>query len=185
MIDSDTQRWLRREIQRQINIILSGEAGSTTATTETIQNMFPGQDGILDRPVMHPYGFGSRAPKGTISVVARQGEHPANRVVLGHRAADRPAMDEGESVLYSKSGYQVRVKNGVIEIGKGGAFEPVVLGDKLTALLEALIDAIAQHTHIGNLGAPTGPPQNASTFNQLKSNQVSGDKLLSKDGGGF
>jgi hypothetical protein len=47
-------------------------------------------------------------------------------------------------------------------------------------MLESLIDAIANHTHIGNLGIPTAPPIQAGTFSSIKSSNVSNDKILSQ-----
>lgn len=185
MIDSELRRYIDRLIETKLNVILNGVTGNTTTSTETINNLFPGQDGIKDRPVSHPYGFVSRAIQGCLSVVARIGEHPGNRMVIGHRDANRPSVDEGESSVYSSGTYEVRVLNGKIQVGKDGEFQTVVMGEDLEAVLIAMLQAIIVHTHIGNLGAPTSPPQNATTFQQIQANQVENGKLLAKDGGKF
>jgi len=78
--------FVRKEIERQLNVILSGQAGANTSTeNETIDNLYPGMPSIESRPVMHPYGFVSRAPRKTISVTGKQGAGPQNRMTLGHR----------------------------------------------------------------------------------------------------
>tara|TARA_R110000803_G_scaffold8401_7_gene26985 strand:+ start:793 stop:1659 length:867 start_codon:yes stop_codon:yes gene_type:complete len=51
-----------------------------------------------------------------------------------------------------------------IELGEG-ATEKIVLGDKMTALFNS-------HTHLGNLGAPTTPPQKPMTPNELSKKDV-------------
>lgn len=182
MTDAETLRFIRSEIARQLNVILHGESkAGASIDVETIQNLFPGSPPIEDRPLMHPYGFASKAPDGTIQVVARVGEHPGNRMVMGHRSADRPSdLEGGEAALYSASGFSIRAKNGQLEVGKGGTYEPVVLGDKLEAVLIAILDAIIQHTH----PAPGAPPTNAAAFSSIKSGQVEDGKLLVKEGGG-
>ncbi len=109
MIESDVQRFIREEIKRQLNVVLSGQSGDNAdVETETIDNMYPGMPSITKRPVMHPFGFASRAPKKTISVTAKQGAEPTNRMVLGHRDSLRPKdLGEGDSVIYSSDGKSV------------------------------------------------------------------------------
>lgn len=126
MISSELQRHLREEIKKQVITILSGEAGGGDAETETINNMFPGMPGITKRPVMHPFGFASRAPKKTIQVVGKQGNTPENRIVLGHRDARRPTdLAEGDSAIYSSDGktvlayFKIKVDEIHFSTGKG------------------------------------------------------------------
>lgn len=109
MHDSDTIRLVRQEIKRQLITILSGQAGANDQVeTETIDNMYPGSPSIPDRPVMHPYGFASRAPVKTIGVTGRQGDDPTNRIVLGHRDSKRPKdIGAGDVVIYSHNGTDI------------------------------------------------------------------------------
>lgn len=185
MIDAELRRYVDKIIENKLNIILNGVTGNTTITTETINQMFPGQDGIKDRPIMHPFGFVSRAKQGSLSVVARMGEHPGNRIILGHRDKDRPPVAEGEAAVYSRDGYAVRVENGKIQVGKGDLFQTVVMGEDLEAVLIAMLEAIIAHTHLGNLGFQTSAPLNAATFQEIQTEQVEDGKLLAKEGGKF
>ena len=187
MIDSDLRRFIIQEIRRQVHVIMSGSAGTNTAFVETIDNLYPGMPSYPDRPIMHPYGVVSRAPAGTISVTARQGDHPGNVLVLGHRDKNRPTdLAVGETSVYSFGKYQVRVLNGQIQLGKDGTFETMVVGDTLKEFLIALLDSLIAHTHItSSPGAPTSVPINVSEFIQEKANYISNDKILSKDGGRF
>lgn len=187
MIDSEIQRYIQQEVKRQVHVILSGAAGTNSAViTETIKSLYPGMAEIPDRPIMHPFGIASRAPADTISVTARQGDHPGNVLTLGHRDKSRPTdLGDGESVLYSKGDFRVVARNGGLYVGKGTTYEEVVVGETLRTLLIGLIDAIVAHTHMGNLGYPTGKPLNASDFNTLKSSNLSNSKILAKNGGRF
>jgi phage gp45-like len=179
---TEIRRLIRKEIQLQMNVILSGQAANASNITEDIQALFPGGTGIVARPVMHPYGFCSLAPDGTIQVVARQGEHFANRVVLGHRAADRPTdLESGESVQYSVGGYQVRVQNGAIMIGKDGVYETMVVGNTLVVFLTALLQELAIHTH----AAPGAPPTDAEAFTEMKTQYLDSNGILAEDNGRF
>jgi phage gp45-like len=122
-MNADEARFIRQEIARQLNVILSGQAGDNSSIeTETIDNLFPGSPSIADRPVMHPYGFASRAPTGTIAVTAKHGADAQNRMVLGHRDKVRKLLDlsEGDAVIYSSDGAvalaSISLKGGVVEI---------------------------------------------------------------------
>lgn len=185
MMDAETRKFILDEIKRHMHIITSGSAGATTKNTETINSLYPGMSSFPDRPVSQPYGFVSRAPQGMISVTAQQGEHPGNKMTIGHRDKNAPAVDEGESRMYSVGGYNIAVKNGEIFVGKGEVLEHMVVGETLRDFLIAVIDAIVIHQHIGNLGVPTGAPTNAATFTNLKAQNLSNDKILAKDGGRF
>lgn len=180
MIDSEVRRFIKKEIAQQVNIILSGQAGTSDSFTETIENMFPGMPSLNARPVMHPYGMVSRAPRGTISVTARQGEHAGNRLTLGHRDGKRPSLEEGEVQFYNQFGQAIYLANGKINIGTATAANPAVLGTELKAMLQELITLISTHTHIGNLGAPTSPPQESSQFVDIQANNVDNDLILSQ-----
>lgn len=181
------EKWVRDEIKRQLNIILNASAGENTTSTETINQLFPGMPGITARPVMHPYGFVSRAVKGIISVTAKIGDHFGNRLVLGHRDKDRPTnLDEGESAVYSMGGYTIRMKNGKIELGKGEDYEVAVVGDTMVEFLTLLLDHIIAHTHICSVpGAQGAPPLNVADFQDDKANFIANEKILAKDGGRF
>ncbi len=118
MMDADDVTFMREEIKRQVQLVLFGSAGTNTQLVEDIQEMIPGMATIPTRPVMHPYGFASRAIMNTISCVIRCGDHAGNRMVFGHRDQYRPSdLNEGETAIYSSKYYQVRVSNTGITIG--------------------------------------------------------------------
>jgi phage gp45-like len=118
MMDADDISFMRSEIKRQVQLVLFGSAGTNTPMTENIQEMLPGMPTIPDRPVMHSYGFVSRAPQDTISVVIRCGDHAGNRMVIGHRDQFRPPdIAEGECAFYSSKFYQARMGNDHLRMG--------------------------------------------------------------------
>lgn len=186
MNDADVIRFIRKEVTKQVFIILSGATKDAAPTTESIESLYPGAPTLTGRPIMRPYGFISIAPDGTIQVTARQGENPGNRVVLGHRAADQPDdLESGESAVFSSGGYECRILNGKIEVGKDGDFETVVVGETLRQFLITLVNAIVAHTHLGNLGYPTGTPINAAQFTAAKADNLDNKKILAEDGGRY
>ena len=151
---SELMAWMRREIARQLNTILNGESGpSNTKDTDDISEMFPGMPTLVERPVVQPYGFVSRAPENTLSVSARNGDHPGARYVIGYRDKNRPDHERGEVVVYNVRNKQVRLELGAIRIGGTDSAENLVLGQQLKAFLtelDAQIQAIA--AAVGTVG---------------------------------
>ncbi len=158
-MNSTDMAWIRREIATQLQIILSGSTAATQVNdvvgTESINHSPPGMPTIEGRPLAHPYGMVSRAPAGTVQVVAQQGSHPGNRIVLLHRDKDRPSLNaEGEVMLYDKFGNQVWMQDGKIvvkldgsmELGEGATKEAARKGDQ----------AVADITTDSTLFAPSG-----------------------------
>lgn len=118
MIDSETARYIRLEIEKQMNVILSGVAGNASEQYEDIQQLFPSMATITQRPVMHPFGVSSSAPDGTLQVVAKQGEHVGNRIILGHRDKNKPSCAPGEVVLYDANGGKIQLRSAGMEFTK-------------------------------------------------------------------
>ncbi|MFD1213394.1 phage baseplate assembly protein V [Arthrobacter sp. GCM10027362] len=66
------------------------------------------------------------------------------------------AMDTTGITVQDRNGNTLRLGPAGIEVG--GDVEKMVLGTTFKANVAAFITALATHTHIGNLGAPTSPP---------------------------
>jgi hypothetical protein len=61
-------------------------------------------------------------------------------------------------VVVKSSGTEVAVGTSGVQVGGAGATEPFVLGTQFAAKVASFVAALATHTHVGNLGAPTSPP---------------------------
>lgn len=166
MLDAEDKKYIKQEIQKHINIILSGiSSGNTIVDNENIGQLFPGMPNITERPVMHPYGYASRSVNDVIQVTGKQGEHVGNRIILGHRDKNRPKdLAQGESVVYSNGGLKIYLRNNRIQITSENADNPAVLYRELLALLESILTHIINHTHTGNMGLETSTPLNFSDF---------------------
>ncbi len=156
MTDSEVRLIIKQELANALNIILNAEAGPNDTQTETINKLFPGMGGIEKRPVVHPYGFASRAPAGMISVVAKVGADIQNRMTIGHRAKDRPAdLNSGEAVLYNATGQAVYVRDGKVQVGTKESESPMVLGDVMLECITDILNAFLEAAQIGQ--TPFGP----------------------------
>lgn len=182
MTESEISSMIKREVARQVNVILSGQSAGATESTEDINGLYTGMPALPGRPVMHPFGFCSKAPNGTIQVVARHGDHTGNRIVLGHRDAGRPTdLEDGETAAYSTSGYRIVWQKGAVMIGQGSTLEPLVMGETLNTFLTNLLNLLIAHTH----AAPGTPPTNVAQFTNLLTTVLNQNKILVKDGGAF
>ena len=151
---------VRREVKNHLNVILNATVGASTNEDAEIVQPVPGGPRTAKRPVVHPYGFVSRAPEGKIAVTGRVGEHPGAQVILGHRDSGRTALDllEGEVALYNEFGQAILLKDGLINLG-ADADDPAVLGTELKELLVIILDILiaGQHTITTSPGTVTAP----------------------------
>lgn len=180
-ITPEIRRLIVEEIRKYANVVLSGQAGTNTNMTETIDNLYPGMPGMVNRPVMHPYGLVSAAPAKTISVTARQGDHTGNRIILGHRDANRPAVENGEVKLYNQFGQVIYLKNGSVHIGNAETQNPAVMGNEMKAFLLALLGWMKSHTHIITApGTESLVPFQVADLEQIQAQNVDNDNILSQ-----
>jgi phage gp45-like len=192
MSGSDWAR-VKREIQLQIQLIWSGQTAATQIDdivgTESIDNSPPGMPTIEARPVAHPYGMQSRAPKGTFQVVAQQGAAPTNRIVLLHRDKDRPKLNaEGEVMLYDKFGNQIWMQDGKIvvklddklEIGEGATKQAARKADTVKVTMTALnIASLAGLISSSPSGGPCFPtPPGVATLDLTTGEITSGSSKV-------
>lgn len=175
MIDADVIRLIRREIRNHMFIIghAIAQGGGQTVEDQALEQNYPGGPAMNPRPVSHPYGFVSSAPKGTLAVTARIGEHPGAVITIAHRDPARAEMElaEGDSTLYDEGGQAVGCVGGKTLLGSLQADNPVVLGNELVELLTELVDLIiagdlALTTSPGNPTAPN--PPTVVRFQELK-----------------
>lgn len=160
MLDPEVLHFVRQEIKRQVHMVLCSKAGETDTQSEEIDELYVTMPKTGKMGVVHPYGFVSRAPQGTICVSCRLGEHAGNRLILGHRDFKRKqiVLAEGDSAMYNADGTQISIEGTKINLGKG-ATEPAVLGNELKTLLNNILQAIINGqlvicTTPGNVSAP-------------------------------
>ena len=162
MLDPEVKREIRREIRNAINIILNCQLGESTTEDQEIEQVYPGAAKLNKRPVVHPFGFVSRAPKGKLGVTAQVGDHPGARIIIGTRDAARADMsflEEGEGCLYSVAGEKIVMRKDKTQLGSENAANPVVLGTEIADLLTQLIAILKAGTMCLSTapGSPTAP----------------------------
>lgn len=188
---------IRSEVAAMINLVKFGATVAPTDTppsTETINSLYPGAlTPSLPRPVMHPFGFASKAMPKTVNVVLQIGDHPGNTVVIGHRDLQRPIdLLPGEVAIYSNTGtvmsrvtcratgdveigspipgagLQAIIGKLLIQLGSRTATEPFVLGNVTKAMLISLLTQLQLFITnvIGHThqGGNIPPPDNAAAM---------------------
>lgn len=86
---------------------------------------------------------------------------------------------EGDTTVIALNGRRIWITSDqkiFISKGTNEPTEPLVLGNQLKTLLSVVLEKLSElslktstHTHIGNLGYPTTPPNEAADFAQLQS----------------
>lgn len=111
---------------------------------------------------IYPWGLDSRMPSGGETVAVCVAGNVAGAMILGGRCASAPApaIEEGETVLYGKSGTKILLdKDGNITLIPGGGAKvklgdsvsgnlvPVALYTQLKTDFDALVAKYNSHTH--------------------------------------
>lgn len=103
---------------------------------------------------------------------------------------------DGHTVIKALAGKETWITSDTrinLSAGDDDPTQPLVLGTELKTLLVSILTelktvttAISTHTHIGNMGAPTSPPQEAASFttsgtafDNLKASPVQDSVILS------
>lgn len=84
------------------------------------------------------------------------------------------SSSNAEIFIYHPSAYFFIDKNGVVTIKSGTtSVQKMSLGENVSTLLEAILDAVISHTHatVTGLGTPT-PPVNSAIFTALKTQYI-------------
>lgn len=119
--------------------------------------------------VLNPYGLDANLPKDTLMVLLNIMGQEENIAGIGSSQNARfKNLAEGEvavgnpgvaSKIYFKANGDIEIESsGVVNIN--GDTEPVIRGTAMQTLYNA-------HTHLGNLGAPTGTPVVAMSATEL------------------
>lgn len=163
------KRYIAPLTQRVLHIVVRGIASTIDdeKKMQLIQLAAMADETLDDIERFQNYGFTSHPKPGAEAIGLSIGGDRGHTVVIAvdDRRFRLTALEEGEVAIYDDQGQKVHlardgiqifsegtvsVEGGMIELGEGAA-ESVVLGDSFAAIYNA-------HTHTGNLGAPTGPP---------------------------
>lgn len=178
MTEGQVRGVIRKVIRQELAQIL---LGSTTANKDQFYSSVQRFDEtpIDNNRKILPFGISSRAPVGTQGLVVPVNGDPTHLVVVGDFDANRPTLNDGESMLYDQFGHVVYCSESKIQIGTKAAAENFVLGQVFKTFANNLLQAIAEHTHIGNLGYETSPPDNAEAFVELQASPINDEEILS------
>ena len=180
MTESEIIKLIKNTVRTELAQTLLGFITETNDAYTTSIRRFSTDSEIGNLRIIRPYGMASRAPAGTGTVVHPVNGDPSHLLSLGdYDSITRPNCNSGESALYDAYGHIVYLSQSKMQFGSESSANPMILGDIVQTLFENILDAIANHNHIGNLGFSTSPPINAATFESLKSSPVADGTILS------
>ena len=134
-----------------------------------LRNISGKANGVVfdNRQMMQHFGFISIPKAGERCLFLQFGNVV---IAVASDGKDRPSVKEGETALYRKKEHYIILKNdGTIAIKAEGGVDVDgdlrVNGEVIDKVgkLSKLRDTFNQHTHVGNLGAPTAPPTQQDT----------------------
>jgi hypothetical protein len=151
----------------------AGSQSELTVQGETFDEDSPVHDPDLPHPDQ-PLDREEPQPRSTERTYSRMREYDilikTSKLVV---ACDAQGGFEGEiafvvdKLLKIKSGEDTVIDSPQIHLGGDGASEPFVLGALWKAMMDTVLQAIADHKHPTGVG-PSGPPDNLATFTAEK-----------------
>lgn len=179
MNESEIRRLIKDAIREELApVLMAFVTANATQLRSSVKN-FATAGEISNLRSIQPFGFGSRAPVQTPALVIPIAGDPTHLVIAGHFDANRPSHNNGETVLYDNFGHIVYLSSTKMQFGSKASAENMVLGQVFKTMMDTLLEAIATHTHTGNLGYPTSPPVNAGDFESIKASPIDDNAILS------
>lgn len=127
-----------RNLFQSGSLLKQNEDGSSKVTSDYGR--------IIDKvKISYPYGFFSKAEKGTVTILCAGGNLDAVRVLPVEDSENAPELKDGDSAIYTSGGSLVVCrKNGTVELNgtqNGGVIVASELKNQL-AKLTARVDAV-------------------------------------------
>jgi phage gp45-like len=177
MTEAELLAFLKQYIKQEVAQIMMANVISNKDQNRSSLKRFPSDSPFGNVRNIQPFGMASRAPSGTQCLMIPISGDVTQIVMAGHFDENRPAINDGESVIYGADGQVIFMKSGgTIHQGTQGASSPVVLGDVLKTLMENVLSAFinnASSVSFDGFGLPcTLFPGISSVLSQEKSDHV-------------
>jgi len=191
---------LKSAVLSMVQPLYRGAFDSAVAFTAKLKDLVP--FGTADR-VQHamPFGLSSKPIPGTYAYFLNLLGNSQAPVIVSHLDLKRPEPNAvGQTILYAvgadgtlSPAMVIVDPANKIKIGSQASAENFVLGQQLKTLLSEVLaklselsEKVSEHTHEGNLGYPTSPPDLEldfvaikENFDNLKSSPVDDSAILS------
>lgn len=180
MTESEIRRLIRAEIREALAPIMMGFVVSNENVQRSTMKRTSMEGPTPNVRNIQPFGISSKAPPATEALFVPVNGDPTHVNMVGHFDKAKPEVTkDGETSLYDSFGHEVYLSENKMQFGSQASANPMMLGDVVQQLFSTLLELIASHNHIGNLGYPTGVPSNAAQFTELKASPVDDGAIIS------
>ena len=175
MTEAEMIRLVKRVVRQELAPILMGVISSNQDQNRSTVSRFDLDSQIPRLRNIQPYGVASRAPAGTECLTIPINADPTHINMVGHYDKSRPSMADGETILYDAYGHLVYLSETKMQFGSKASSENMILGQVFKTMMDTLLTAIENHTHVG-IGYP---PSNAAAFAAIKTSPIDDNAILS------
>lgn len=180
MTDGELTRLIRRVIKQEITSIMMATVQSNESELYSTLTRFATDARNPNIRNIQPFGLSSRPPAGVESLLVPIDGNPTNMTTVGQHDANKPKLNDGETILYDQFGHVVYLSETKMQFGSKTSAENMVLGQVFKSFVQSLLTQLAAETHISGVpGFPTSVPVNASAYDALKSSPIDDDMILS------
>jgi len=150
MTESEIIRLVKEVIRQEVAPILMATLQSNQNALRSTVSRFSTDTPVGNLRSIQPFGVSSRAPSGTECLIIPIDGNPTHLNMVGHFDKTKPAVQDGETLLYGADGQVLYLKaGGTIHQGSQGANEPVVLGNIMKEALNDMYKNFLDFTPLG------------------------------------
>lgn len=158
MNEADVIKLIREVVKQELAPIMMARVVSNENQNRSTLKRFESDAPIGNLRNIQPFGVSSRAPVNTPALLIPIAGDITHQNMVGHFDESRPAVEDGESILYGADGQVIFMKKGgTIHQGSKTAASPVVLGDVLKIMLTNTLKAFIDNADLlgyDSLGLP-------------------------------
>ena len=177
--DAEVREIVKREIREALAPIMMGFIVSNENVQRATIKRMSMEGPIPNARSIQPFGFSSKAPVGTEGLMVPVNGDPTHVNMVGHFDKHKPEVNEGESAQYDEFGHLVYLSESMMQFGSKNSANPMMLGDVVQQLFSNMLELIANHVHIGNLGYPVGAMSTKAQLTELKASPVDDGAIIS------
>lgn len=117
MTEAELIKLIKRTVRLELAQITLGSVVDTDDSSTMSAQRFATDSQLDDLRMIRPYGFASRPPEDTATVIVPINGDPSHLIAVGDYDENRPDVDSGEAALYSSNGQTIWTADTDVFIG--------------------------------------------------------------------
>ena len=177
---------LHLSFAKVISVSIASDRSQMRATVELLPDEYEARVTVGAEYVAPGVGIYTPLRQNDLVLVAFPSADQDNGVLIKRISSQEDTVPEefnnDKVVIKCVSNEEFVLVSDKMRFGTNSSDENLVLGQVFKSMMSDVLEAIADHLHVGNLGYYTAPPHNASFFTSTKASPIDDEAILSDKG---